>query len=388
MRNIKSCLIVVLSWLMFAVVADAQTLRVIKSATPIASKMFALPVHVGGRVVIAPNVLPLRGKSYTHQWPGIYFEASFNGPKLVLKFADPYNEYRLFVDGGAALAIKQVGATDMIVTGLGAGVHRVRLEKVTESIGLSAAFQGFFVPASSNVAAAKGRKRQIEFIGDSNMTGYGLRSKSRTCTQEEIRLLSDTQRSYPALSAKYFGADYQVNAASGRGMVRNFDGFSPEIALPKIYPSALMDNARAYRDAMWKPQITFIALGDNDFFTPLNPNDQWRSSTDLFNSYIAGYKGLLAQIHTRNPNTALVIWWPELYSFNNVGSAANLAGQKSVVAAAKSIGFKSVAFIPTKDLGLAATACDYHASASDHQKLKLWLVTYLRARPALWQGQK
>jgi lysophospholipase L1-like esterase len=387
MRIVKSCLVSVLSWLALSVTAEAQTPRVIKSTAPVAFKMFALPVHVGGRSAIAPNVLPLQGKTYTHQWPGVYFEASFNGQKLVLRFADSYNEYRLFVDGGAALAITQVGTADMIVTGLGAGVHRVRLEKVTESIGLTAAFQGFFVPARSNVAAAKARKRQIEFIGDSNMTGYGLRSKSRTCTQEEIRLLSDTQRSYPALAAKYFGADYQVNAASGRGMVRNYNGFSPKIVLPKVYPSALMDSARTYRDATWKPQITFIALGENDFFTPLNPGEQWRSSKDLFDSYIAGYKGLLAQIHKRNPNTSLVIWWPEIYSFDDVGTAAIVAGQKSVLATAKSIGFKSVAFIPTQDLKLAATACDYHASANDHQKLKLWLVTYLRTRPELWRGQ-
>jgi lysophospholipase L1-like esterase len=347
-----------------------------------------LPVHVGGRVAVAPNVLPYRGFSYTHQWPGVYFDAAFNGTSLALKFADKYNEYRLFVDGGAALVIKQVGTSDMTVTGLSAGSHRIRLEKVTESIGLTGAFQGFFVPASINTGTIQGRKRQIEFIGDSNMTGYGLRSKTRTCTQEQIRLLSDTQSSYPALTAKYFGADYQVNAASGRGMVRNYNGFSPEIALPKVYPSALMDSAKPYKDATWKPQITFIALGENDFATPLNPGETWRTGPDLFKSYVIGFKGLLSQIHVRNPNTSLVIWWPALYSFDQIGTTAIVAGQKSVLAAAKSAGFKSVEYIPVKDLGLAATACDYHASASDHQKLKLWLVTYLNAHPKLWQGQK
>jgi lysophospholipase L1-like esterase len=388
MRIVRCCLVLVLSWMMLSVAASAETLRVVKSTTPISSKMFALPVHVGGRVAIAPNVLPLRGNRYMHQWPAVYFEAAFNGNKLSLKFADSYNEYRLFIDGGAPLVIKQVGTADMTVTGLSTGFHRVRLEKVTESIGLTAAFHGFFVPASSNVAVAQGRKRQIEFLGDSNMTGYGLRSKSRTCTQEQIRLLSDTQVSYPALTAKYFNADYQVNAASGRGIVRNYDGFSPEIVLPKIYPSALMDNAKAYQNTNWKPQITFVALGGNDFATPLNSTDKWRSNQQLFNSYVAGYKGLLTQIYKRSPNTSLVLWWPELGPFENIGTAANVAGQKSVEAAAKKMGFKSVAFIPVTDLGLAATACDYHASASDQQKLKNWLVAYLRARPELWQGRK
>lgn len=383
-----SFLIAAFACLLLRDVAEAQTVRLVEVAQGASKQMTALPVHVGGRTLIRPNVAPYRGNQFTHEWPAVYFEAAFNGTKVVLKFSDAFNEYRLFVDSKPAMTIKQVGTKDFAIVGLSTGRHRLRLEKVTESIGVVGTFQGFFVPAPGNVQTVQGRKRQIEFIGDSNMTGYGLRSKTRTCTEEQVRLLSDAQRSYPALVAKYFGADYQVNAVSGRGMVRNYDGFSPEIALPKIYPFALLSGPKQYQDARWRPQITFIALGDNDFFTELNPGETWSTGAELFKSYNTGFSQLLSGISKRNPKTSLVILWPNLYSFQNqIGATASNAAQKNLATMAKSFGFKSVNYIQMPDLGLQATACDYHASASDHLKLKNWLTTYLNARRALWQGQ-
>jgi lysophospholipase L1-like esterase len=388
MRKLMVWCTLVLSGLWATQASEAQTLRVVRSSKPVASQMAALSVHIGGRVITRSNVAPYGGNTYTHQWPGVYFEAKFNGQRLYLKFADPFNEYRLSVDGGTALPIKQVGTAELAITGLTPGRHRLRLEKVTESIDVVGAFQGFFVPTVRNAESVQGRKRQIEFIGDSSMTGYGLRSKTRQCTQEQVRLLSDTQSSYPALVAKHFGADYQVNAVSGRGMVRNYDGFSPEIALPKIYPYALLDTTKSWRNSSWKPQITFIALGDNDFSTPLKPDETWPTSLDLYQNYVDTFVQLLSKIHARNPKTSLVILWPELNSFRaQLGTSAITAGQKSILASAKSLGFTSVNVIGLNDLGLTFGACDYHATASDHLKLRRWLITYLDARQKLWQGQ-
>src|SRR5690606_14213032 len=101
----------------------------------------ALPVHVGGRVRAEPR--PGGGKRFEHEWPGIYFEAGFRGDRVVLRFDDPSNEYRLFIDNLEPVTLAQPGTAAVTVSDLALGPHRLRLEKVTVSIDRPAAFEGF-----------------------------------------------------------------------------------------------------------------------------------------------------------------------------------------------------------------------------------------------------
>ena len=185
--------------------AAAQTVTVDPANRSVTSDMQALPVHVGGRVEAAPLPAPLPGgaRAYRHEWPGVYFEAAFRGDRVVLKFDDPANEYRLLIDLFPPITLAQPGTAEITIGGLGDGVHQLRLEKVTESINLPETFAGFYIPASARpIALQPPRPRQIEFIGDSLMAGYGVRSASRQCTKDEVRLLTDTQAAYPAIVAR------------------------------------------------------------------------------------------------------------------------------------------------------------------------------------------
>src|SRR5205085_1653153 len=123
-------------------------------------------------------------------------------------------------------------------------------------------------PADEKVLPVAARRRQIEFVGDSSMTGYGDRSQSRVCTGDGIRASTDTQQGYAALTAKHFDADYQINAYSGRGMVRNYGGVEPDKTLPQLYPYTLFDKTGPYDDDAWQPRIIVVKL-DADFATPL-----------------------------------------------------------------------------------------------------------------------
>ena len=62
----------------------------------------------------------------------------------------------------------------------------------------------------------------------------------------------DTQASGP-LTAAHFHADYQVNAISGRGVVRNYHG-NPGDLVPVAYPYLLLDKQQPYSDPNWHPQ--------------------------------------------------------------------------------------------------------------------------------------
>ncbi len=371
--------------LLFAGAAVAQTVTVEPAGSAVASEMQPLPVHIGGRVKVEPTP---HGRTFLHEWPGVYFEAAFRGDRVVLKFDDPANEYRLLIDNLAPVPLAQPGSAEIAISGLADGIHKLRLEKVTESIDLPASFAGFYVPATARpIALSPPRSRQIEFIGDSIMAGYGIRSTTRQCTKEEVRLRTDTQAAYPALVARRFDADYQINAISGRGLVRNYGGELPDAPLPAVYTRALPSSAGDWTDASWQPQIIVVGLYSNDFSTPLKPGEKWATAEQLVAAFTAAYEPLLAELHRRSPETAVLVVSPHLADQPDSQTAAMAAAvQRSVAATAAAIGIRTILFPELPDLGLENSACDYHGSLADHRKLADWLSAYLEAHPELWQG--
>ena len=377
----------------FACPIIAQTVTKDDSNQTITSQMQALIPHIGGRVQInrLSGDTPPGAVSYTHQWPGIYWETGFIGDTVVLKFNDPANEYRLLLDDKAPIAIAQPGRSEIAVTNFANGPHRLRLEKVTESIWKLGTFEGFYINATEKGVTIPPKLRQIEFIGNSDMTGYGLRSDTRTCTQDEVRLRSDTQSAYPALVAKFFDADYQINAISGRGIIRNYAGMVPDHTMLVIYDNILPDEPgtfEPYADATWTPQITFIGLGGNDFFSPLKPDEVWKTRDALIDSYVDGMAKLLANVQQRHPKTTVMIYWPDAGILTPAEKARlDRDGQARLVTTARLLGMKPLEFVVTGNLEPDAMACDYHGSASDHRKKARWLIDRIQLQMTLWAAK-
>ena len=375
-----------LGGLLWAACASAQPMRVELEPSSVASPAGrAIPLRSVGRVGTAKDRTGT--VSHLHQWPGVYFEATFTGDRFSLGFDDPHSEYRLLVDDQAPVSLKPMGRAWYSVTGLARQRHVVRLEKVTESIAYRGAFLGFF--ASRNAVAAKPpmRTRQIEFIGDSSMTGYANRSTTRQCTQDEVRDTTDTQLAYPALVAKAAGADYQVNAISGRGLVRNYDGTLPGQALPDVYRRRFLEGAEIYDFREWDPQIVVIKL-NADFFTALRPGERWSSFDALAAAYVARFKSFVVELTERSPSATLLIWWQDPASIPDpVMAEVARKGREEIAAAAAAAGVRRIDFLMAPDLSFESSACDYHFSLADHRKLAEWLSGYLRQHPESWNGR-
>lgn len=376
----------------FAPPATAQTITYDRRNQTVSAQMQVLAPHIGGRVQISdlPGDKPKAAVSYRHQWPGVYFETGFAGDKVVLKFDDAVNEYRLMIDALAPIAIAQPGQVEITIADLPEGKHRLRLEKVTESIWMLGAFQGFYADAAARPQPAPARPRQIEFIGDSDMTGYGLRSKATACSQDQVRLQSDTQAAYPALVAKHFDADYQINAVSGRGVVRNYEGMVPDHTLAAIYEQILPDEAAdttPYGDAAWRPQIIVIGLGNNDFATPLREGEAWLTQDALVDSYIAGMVALLKTLQGGAPNARLLIYWPD-QGIMTIAEKARLDqdGQARLTQTARALGMPPLQFLTPGDLQLDGLACHNHGSAADNHKKAAWLIDWMTQQPQIWGG--
>ncbi|CAL4868151.1 Acetylxylan esterase / glucomannan deacetylase [Asticcacaulis sp. MM231] len=340
-------------------------------------------IHVGGRVV--RHATSDGRVVYEHQWPGIYFESRFEGQRVYLSFKDTWNEYRLLIDDLPLVTIAQPGDSQFEVSDLPPGVHQVRLEKVTESIDHAATFGGFYIPADEKALSVKARARQIEFIGDSSMTGYGNRSASQICTSEKVRLTTDTQQGFAALTAKHFNADYQINAISGRGLIRNYGGFAPDYAMSKVYPFSLLDKIAPYEGDGWHPQIIMVKL-NADYAKPLTDGEAWKNQKALNADYAKAFRSFAVELHRRYPQAAFLMWGTNISRIKDQKALdAVLAWQSSLTDEARRIGINSVGFVPIAT-ELENAGCDYHPSLAGHRALATALTNYIEAHPQLWQG--
>lgn len=331
---------------------------------PAVAELRQLPTHVGGRVVIDTN--PDGDNSYEYSWPSIYFETAFTGDWVILKFEDDQNIFQLIVDGATPIIINKPGKVDYAVTGLKQGKHHLRLEKITETQSSTGRFHGFY--SNGKPAGLSERKRQIEFIGDSYTVGYGNTSSTRECTTEDVYKTTNSQISFGPLVAKHFNADYQINAFSGFGIVRNYNGHSPEKNLIAIYPFTLNTPGYIYK-SNWQPDIVVIGLGTNDFSTKLNDNEAWKTRIDLQQDYINKYAAFVNYLHQGNPDAQFI-----LMASDKMDGELSMQVNK-VLERLKTSGIKKIDSLIFS--GLDYKGCHWHPSAKDDQLLADLLIKFI-----------
>ena len=212
------------------------------------------------------------------------------------------------------------------------------------------------------------------------MTGYGDRSTSRRCSKIEAQATTDTQRAYPAIVAKAANADYQINAISSRGLIRNYDGTLPDQAISDIYQRIFFEGIENYDFVGWQPQIIVIKL-NADFFPPPHKGERWENFDELAEAYVKRFASFVAELGKRTPSTTVLIWWPDpaLIPDKALSKMAS-DGREEITRAAASAGIHHLEFIVPPDLPFESTGCDYHYNLGDHRKLAEWLSAYLRGR--------
>lgn len=317
--------------------------------------------------------------AWRYQWPAVYFEGRFEGPEVTLDFDDPSNIFNVLVDGKIVAQLEKPGLRRVTFHDLGAGAHTIRLEKRSETQYATGAFRGFFVPVKTAALPAPVYSRKIEFIGDSGTVGYGNTSAYKTCTPEEIFATTDSQQGPGVVAAKHFGAAYRINAFSGLGMVRNYDGHEhPKYHMPMLYPRAVFDDPR--RDTSpWAPQIIVVAIGGNDFSTDLHNDEPWKTRADLLNDYVSTYVRFVKDLRQKNPNALFLIAGPpaEREEYADAVTAAFEAIKASGEAHVDHI------TLPKTD----STGCNSHPTTRDDAKIAQVYIDYIESHTDLWQGQ-
>jgi len=361
-----------LAALVFAGACAAQNVEPITSL-PEGSR--PLPVNVGGRALPVPEE---GATGYRRQWPGTYFETGFSGTNVVLRVGAGDVSLRLRVDGGQPLPLVKPAAGYYRLTGLAPGPHRLRVDVVSESQAGPTLFGGFYAAPGTAPLVLSTSGRQIEFIGDSHTVGYGNTSAKRDCSQDEVWATTDTSQGVAPITASHYGASYQVNAISGRGIVRNYNGFAAD-TLPQAYPYVLFDKAaRAPDGGGWKPQLIVIALGTNDFTTPLNPGEKWKTRDALHADFEATYVRFVRDLRARNPHAFFLLWATDMANGEIEGEVGK------VTEALHRAGERRVAFVPIH--GLALSACHMHPSVADDHVIAAALTGFVDAHPEIWRA--
>ena len=359
-----------LTTLLMAGTAQAQKIEHIPAASIPAGTQ--LPVRTGGRTT-SPDGNP----PFTHQWPGIYWESRFRGTEVTVAFADPVNILHISIDGKRVDTVAKPGNSDVRISGLGDGIHEIRVEKATESQSDAATFKGFYVPQQNDrLPLGIPPVYSMEFIGDSYTVGYGNTAGKRTCTPDELWASTDTTQAFGPLTARHYGAMYQINAFSGRGVVRNYDGFAGD-SLPQLYAYTVFDGQTKYVKPDWlQPQIIVIALGTNDFSTPVHSGEKWKNQDELIADYEATYVAFVKSLREKNPNATIL-----LISYDPATSPQISTVRDRL----KADGDGKVDFLEIT--GFTRNACDYHPDTDDDRKISDALIAFIDAHPGIWQGQ-
>lgn len=331
------------------------------------------PVSVVGRVVPGAD-------GFSYQWPGVYVESAFEGSTFYLRVGPGDVRLRVSADGEPVTTLTRPQPGLYRVDGLAPRRrHQVRIDVLSEHQDGVKRFEGFYLPVDAKPAPLQRAARQIEFIGDSHTVGYGNTSASRTCTQAQVWETTDNTAAFGALIARRYGADYRVNAISGRGVVRNYAGGAGD-TVPQAYPYALFDHSATAPSADWQPQVVVIALGTNDFSTPLAANERWTSRALLQADYETTYVGFVQGLRSRYPAAQFVLWATDLSN----GEIA--AATSKVVDRLRAAGETRVNFVPVASLTMGG--CDWHPSQADHETIAKALAAQVERQLPAWGSAK
>ena len=239
----------------------------------------------------------VEGNDVSFDWTATYFRLSFSGKALTMRVSDTkwdatpemaatrHNYFNVWIDAPMSdepHRIIEVASNDTVIELIDPAylkaskqkVHTVIVQKRTEGEQGKTTIHEFATDAKGVFYQAEPiRQRQWEFIGASYDCGYGVEATSR-----KAKFTPETEnasRSFPAILARYFNADYMVIAHSGMGAARNYNSKFTGYHMPDRYLQTFDEDSTirwSPEGTGMKPDISVIYLGGNDFSVSMQPS--------------------------------------------------------------------------------------------------------------------
>ncbi len=314
-----------------------------------------------------------------YDWTQVRAHARFKGDRLALYVDTAENYLDVSVDGKLKavlgpkpkvedapllkhwLPARSEDGHTYVLQGLGEGEHRLLVAKRTgPNIGI-VRFKGLRLAAGQSLLTPpKAHARRIEFLGDSLTNGYGDEGPGLHCSV--LPPYENSSRSWARQVATALGAEAQLLAYSGYGVVRNYGDKEPASRdpYPFYYPRTVLAEKAEWERSHYEPQVAVVFLGTNDYSTEPSPAEQ---------DFIKGYRALLAAAREGRHKLPILCLYPQ--------EKPVLAERvKALVAEERAEGLR------TEVLGLSAPpqeelGCDWHPQAVVHERWALEVVPKL-----------
>lgn len=337
-------------------------------------------------------------------YPGSRIVLRFTGTGATLRLLERKSfrssvgtsQYSVTVDGVPAAILVTTVAADLeeetqdyvVAANLPDAAHLVTLVRRTEADFGSTRLVDVNVMDGSVLPPPARPTRRLEFVGDSNLTGYGIEAE-RPCLHEPSN--QNWSKGFPALVAERFGAEVEAVAHSGKGVFYN-SSRADDAVMGVLYPRSIpADPLTAYDPAQFAADAVVVLVGGNDF--SLRAAGDYPSVADVQ----AAYDALIGQIRTAHPTAWITCMispgindgyptyppgHPEELQSVMVRTKVR-AAIVGVVDARTNLGdprlvFHDVAPAANSDL----TACDFHPSPALHQVLATGLGDLLATKLA------
>lgn len=190
------------------------------------------------------------------------------------------------------------------VQGLPPGRHQLVLSKRTgPNFGAVTLLGLRFDGAASLGEPLPAPERRIEFVGDSLTNAYGTEGPGKTC--KALAPYENSSTSWARLCADALGADAQLLAYSGYGLVRNYGaaGTSSADPVPSYYPRQLLGEPQPLWDrSAFKPDLSVVFLGTNDYSTPPHPSPA---------AFDDAYAAFLDELRKDRPGLKILLCYPD-----------------------------------------------------------------------------
>lgn len=222
-----------------------------------------------------------KDSTVSFDWTGVYMRIAFEGHHLSLRCHDSGCDYlNVWIDremtaepdrivrvsGDTTICLLDTASSDRTA-------HQVIVQKRTEGEqGRITVYE--LLTAGELLPALPLKARQLEFIGDSYTCGFGAEESLRT--DPFTPQTESAAKSFASVLARAFNADYALIAHSGFGICRNYNSKYAGYYMPERYLQTFdMERGdslhwNAKKDD-FRPQMTIIFLGGNDFSVQVNP---------------------------------------------------------------------------------------------------------------------
>jgi len=244
-------------------------------------------------------------------WSGSSIKFNFTGESVATLMHDhnDKNYYNLILDEDSII-IFNPGAEKKyytLVEDLSPGEHSLEIFKRTEWGAGKTSFYEFIIQGKrvKLLKAPKVQKRKIEFYGNSITAGYGNEDME---ADRPDSTFTNNYKSYAAITARHFNAEYSCIAKGGIGIMLSWFDF----IMPQLYDRfSPLEDAQQWNFKQYKPQVVVINLFQNDSWLVNKP--ERKEFKDVFGDtppderfIIEAYKAFVSQVRGKYPKANII----------------------------------------------------------------------------------